>query len=323
MFNIDKNGGINLKISTGTQTVEELLLEYKKKNSSGQAEKINFIIKDGRDIYNITAAFQQGEDLIIAGRVEERDSEHSEVIFFKKEGEQWIRRENDPVLKLQDPFYTIINGELVLGGVEVYPHPTIPNALGYRTAFYRGKDISSLKKFAVGPELMKDIRLLQLENGKILVFTRPQGELGGRGTIGYIIIDALEDLNAETILKAELFKHQFIESQWGGANELHLLKNGLVGVLGHIAKFDNEGNRHYYSMTFVFNVETGETSPMKIIAIRDNFGEAAYKRKDLVDVIFSGGIIRKENGKAELYCGISDAEAHKIIIEDPFLEYEI
>lgn len=323
MCNIDKNGGINLKISTGTQTVEELLLEYKKKNSSGQAEKINFIIKDGRDIYNITAAFQQGEDLIIAGRVEERDSEHSEVIFFKKEGEQWIRRENDPVLKLQDPFYTIINGELVLGGVEVYPHPTIPNALGYRTAFYRGKDISSLKKFAVGPELMKDIRLLQLENGKILVFTRPQGELGGRGTIGYIIIDALEDLSAETILKAKLFKHQFIESQWGGANELHLLKNGLVGVLGHIAKFDNEGNRHYYSMIFVFNVETGEISPMKIIAIRDNFGEAAYKRKDLVDVIFSGGIIRKEDGKAELYCGISDAEAHKIIIEDPFLEYEI
>jgi len=108
----------------------------------------------------------------------------------------------------------------------------------------------------------------------------------------------------------------------GGANELHILKNGLIGVLGHIACFDNSGNRHYYPMTFAFNMKTKEASPIKIIATRKNLPAGDYKRKDIIDVIFSGNIVRKENAKAELYCGVSDAEAHKILIDDPFLEYE-
>jgi hypothetical protein len=42
-----------------------------------------------------------------------------------------------------------------------------------------------------------------------------------------------------------------------------------------------------------------------------------------VDVVFSGGLVRDvEEGKAVLYAGISDAEAQKIIIDDPFLPYE-
>lgn len=311
-----------MKISDHTQTVQELLLEYKNRNSSGKAEKINFIVEDGRDVYNVTAAFKDNEDMIMAGRVEKRDSERSEVIFFKNQDDKWIIRGKDPVLKLQDPFYTRINGELVLGGVEVYPHKSISNTLVYRTAFYRGKDIRSLKEFTKGPEFMKDIRLLQLQNGKILVFTRPQGKLGGKGTIGYTVIDFLEELTDETILRAKLLKNLFVENEWGGANELHMLKNGLIGVLGHIANFDRDGNRHYYSMAFAFDVLSGNVSPIKIIAVRDDFGQAAYKRRDLIDVVFSGGMIRKENGKADLYCGISDAEAHKITIDDPFLEYE-
>jgi hypothetical protein len=317
-----KDGGINLMNSTYTQNVDNLLRNFRNKKLIFNSEKINFIVDDVRDVYNITAPFHDGDDDIIAGRVEKRDSEFSEVIFFKQHNNKWIKKDGTPVLKLQDPFVSKIKGELVLGGVEVYPHPSIENALGYRTAFYRGKDIVSLKKFAVGPELMKDIRLLEMQNGDILVFTRPQGDLGGRGTIGYNIIDSLDKLNSESILKATLFRHQFIESQWGGANELHILSNGLIGVLGHIAKFDDEGNRHYYSMSFAFDSCTGNTSPIKIIAIRDNFCKGDYKRPDLVDVIFSGGIIRREDGKVELYCGVSDAEAHKILIDDPFMEYE-
>ena len=81
-------------------------------------------------------------------------------------------------------------------------------------------------------------------------------------------------------------------------------------------------DRHYYSMSFSFNVETSEASPIKIIATRKNFKPGEYKRKDIMDVIFSGGINRLKGGMAELYVGVSDAEAHKILIEDPFLEYE-
>lgn len=309
-------------LESNKKTVDELLLEFKVKNQSCYSEKIKFKFNDTRDIYNITAPFNINNETIIAARVEERDSEISEIKFFKKVNGQWEVKADIPAMNLQDPFVSKINDEIVVGGVEVYDHPTIENSLGYRTVFYKGKSLYDLKRFAQGPEMMKDIRLLQLKDNRILIFTRPQGDIGGRGTIGYAVIDNLEELNAETILKAKLLKNQFIEMEWGGANELHLLKNGLIGVLGHIAKFDEEGNRHYYSMVFAFNVENGQYTPMKIIATRSNFGQADYKRKDLMDVIFSGGLIRKEDGSAELYCGVSDAEAHKIIIQDPLLEYE-
>ncbi|SES68399.1 DUF1861 family protein [Anaerobranca gottschalkii] len=302
------------------ESVDELLNKYHIKNTTYKSERLIFEVKDDRDIYNITAPFDNEGESIIAGRVEKRDSENSEVMFFINRGNKWTPKEGSPVFNLQDPFITKIKNQLIFGGVEVYP--TENDSLGYRTVFYRGANINSLEKFTVGPDMMKDIRLLELKDGRILVFTRPQGEIGGRGTIGYIIINSLEELTPQKILEARLFKNQFIKEEWGGANELINLNNGLVGVLGHIAKFDNEGNRHYYSMTFAFNPINGEITKMKIIATRSDFADGEYKRPDLKDVIFSGGILRKDNGKAELYCGVSDAEAHKVMIEDPFLEYE-
>lgn len=305
------------------KTSKELLLEFEEKHLNIRGEKLKFIGVQGKDVYNITAPFEDEGELIIAGRVESRDSEISEVMFFKYENGSWVKRENTIILSLQDPFVARINGELVLGGVEIYPHLSSKNTLGYRTAFYRGATINDLKKFTQGPEMMKDIRLVEVPDGKIAVFTRPQGEVGGRREIGFIIINKIDELNAAIIKKASLIQNQFNDEEWGGANELHILKNGLIGVLGHIASFDSIGNRHYYPMTFAFNIKTKEASAIKIIATRKNFPEGPYKRKDTIDVIFSGKIIRKENDKAELYCGVSDAEACKILIDDPFLEYEI
>lgn len=307
---------------TTLRKCDELLKDFQNFKFKASQSKIKFELDEDKDIYNITAVFNFNGEEIIAGRVEARDSEHSEVVFFKKQGDVYVEEKKYKRLKLQDPFFTFIDDEIVLGGVEIYDDELNPGHLAYRTIFLKGKSLDGLERFAKGPERMKDIRLLKLNNNKILVLTRPQGDIGGRGTIGFIIIDSLEDLTIENIEKATLLDKQFIKEEWGGANELHLLKNNKVGVLAHIAKFDDEGNRHYYSSTFCFDPETFEYTPMKLIAIRDNFEDGAYKRKDLIDVIFSGGIVRLENGKANLYCGVSDAEAHTITIEDPFLEYE-
>jgi hypothetical protein len=304
------------------KTCIELLMEFEEKKLNILGGKLKFIGIQGRDVYNITKPFKDAGEYIIAGRVESRDSEVSEVNFFKEIGGNWVKMDKKIELKLQDPFVTNISGELILGGVEIFPHPILEGKLGYRTAFYRGKDVNSLKKFAVGPEFMKDIRLLELPQGRIMVFTRPQGDIGGRGKIAFTIINSLEELNAEVIANAELIENQFTMEEWGGANELHLLNNGLIGVLGHVAYFDEEMNRHYYAMSFSFNVETSETSQIKLIAARKNFKPGQYKRKDIMDVIFSGGINRRPSGMAELFVGVSDAEAHKILIGDPFLEYE-
>jgi Protein of unknown function (DUF1861) len=305
-----------------TKTCAELVEIYIEKDQPANPEKLTFAGVGERDVYNITAPFEDEEELVIAGRVEARDTEHSEVYFFVNRDTVWTPREGAPVFELQDPFVTRIAGELVLGGVEIFPHPTNDGALGWRTVFYKGSSIENLKLLFKGPDGMKDLRMAELNDGSVAVLTRPQGEKGGRGKIGFESIPSLEDLTLDVIEEAPLLEGQFAEGEWGGANELHILNNGLIGVLGHIASFDKEGNRHYYPMVFSLNPETGEHTEIQLIAIRDDFLAGASKRPDLVDVVFSGGLVRKEDRTADFYAGISDAEAHKITIKDPFNQFE-
>lgn len=303
--------------------VEELLSAYQNKKQEVIPAKITFADVDGRDVYNITAPFEDKGELVIAGRVEGRDTEFSDVIFFVEENNVWKPRPNTKTYALQDPFVSIINGELVFGGVEVFPLPDKEGYLGWRTVFYRGTEINNLERFAVGPDGMKDIRLLQLPEGKVGIFTRPQGEKGGRGKIGYTEIEHLDMLTIEAIDNAPLIEEHFLAEEWGGVNEAHLLSNGTIGALGHIACFDKEENRHYYPIVFTYDPVTNRITAMEIIATRSDFLEGPAKRPDLYDVLFSGGLKRTDNGKAELYVGVSDAEAHMAIIPDPFSKYEV
>ena len=302
------------------KTCAQLLNEFT--GTGENPRKLTFTGVGDNDVYNISAPFKQGDDLIIAGRVEARDSEHSQIIFFTPQDGHWVPKDGAPTLMLQDPFFTFIGEELVLGGVEIYPHPENPDALAWRTVFYKGGDIYSLEVFFKGPDGMKDLRIAELADKRIAVVTRPQGEKGGRGKIGYASINDLSELTLDVIHQAPLLEGQFIDEEWGGANELHVLKNGQLGVLGHIASFSEGDVRHYYPMVFVIDPETGAHSEIQLIATRSQFLPGSSKRPDLIDVVFSGGLVRNEDKTADLYAGISDAEAHVITIVDPFLKYE-
>ena len=107
---------------------------------------------------------------------------------------------------------------------------------------------------------------------------------------------------------------------WGGVNEAHLLQSGEIGVLAHCACFSDDFNmreRHYYAKTFIFDPMYKQIRNYKIIACRDQFKDGPAKRSDISNVVFSSGLVR-DNGKAILYAGISDTEAHWIEIDDPF-----
>lgn len=308
---------------TETKTCDALLLEYELGGRlAADPLKLEFRGVDGQDVYNIAAPFEDEGEPVIAGRVESRDSERSRIVFFVEQGGVWTPREGAPAFALQDPFQTRIGGELVLGGVEVYPHPQREGALAWRTVFYKGASIADLEPFFTGPDGMKDLRLVELADGSVGVFTRPQGDKGGRGKIGYARAASLSGLTLQLIEDAPLLDGQFAEGEWGGANELHPLAGGLVGVLGHIACFDGQGDRHYYPMVFAFDPATGRHSDIELIAARRRFLPGEAKRSDLVDVVFSGGLVRRPDGTAHLYAGISDAEAHRLTIADPFLKYE-
>ncbi len=297
-----------------------LYQEFQKNRAQPMGEKLKFIGVEGYDVYNITAPFRIGNETFIAGRVEKRDSwAESITLFFKQNNDVWEVERNLPALNLEDPFVSFIDGEIILGGVEVYSKPPVTKETRFRTVFYRGKDLASLQRFAQGPDLMKDIRLLELNKNKIAVFTRPQGGKYERGKIGYIEISSLKDLNHEDLLLgAEIIENQFFTDEWGGANELHLLADGKIGVLGHIAYMDENQYKHYFAMAFIYDTKTHCATPLEIIASRRNFPPGESKREDLVDVIFPGGIVRDQNGEAMLFAGLSDAEAGMVKIKDPF-----
>ena len=104
-----------------------------------------------------------------------------------------------------------------------------------------------------------------------------------------------------------------------GANKFHTLGNGLIGVLGHIACMRDDGSKHYYPMAFSFDPSTFEISKIKIIAVRSCFPKAGpAKESSLEDVAFSGGLIRRQTGLADLIVGVGDVESHTITIPDPF-----
>lgn len=294
---------------------EELLKKYREEQLYSKATVLTFKDVVDKDVYNITAPFLLEGQAVLAGRVESRDDEHSEIVLFTEAEENtWVPIKKSVRLSLQDPFFTEIDGDIILGGVEV--NFLSSGQAKWRTVFYRLETSQDAVQIFAGPWGMKDLRLKQLNDGKILVLTRPQGTKGGRGKIGAVIIDDLASLSVALIEDAPLLANQFTDSQWGGANEIHQTKTS-IWVLGHIANFDEENNRHYYAMAFELDLANFAMKNAKIIAERKDFAAGPAKRPDLVDVVFSGGIVMKDQ-KAVIYAGISDAGAQKLEIENPF-----
>lgn len=299
------------------QYVDDLLVSYNLENRTSNPQKVSFKGVEGYDVYNPTAPFEFNGKTLMIGRVERRDSEISQAVFFERQKDNtYVELEGMKRYDLQDPFITKLGSTWVFGGTETFAHPDNPKNLWWRTKFYSGEDLFSLEPLTYGPNGMKDIRVVELEDSRVGVFTRPQGEIGGRGKIGFTIIDRLTDLSVQVINQAKLL-NQFDEEEWGGVNQPLLLENGTIGVLGHIAKFTADGARHYYSMAFTLDPVDISCSPMKIIATRNDFLDGPAKREDLIDVLFSAGLV--VNGEhATLYAGVSDVEVQSIQIDNPF-----
>jgi hypothetical protein len=318
-----------------------LLKEYEKRRSeeaSGLfvAKLLQFELAGedvGKDVYNPSSPFRCGGRTYLCGRVESPGiCWDSRVVLFE-EGEDlvWRPAQGSPSLPLEDGFAVQLDQqETIIGGVKAYLHPTPenPHRIEYHTAFYRGCEPAALKEFARGPDRMKDIRLLPLADGRVVAFTRPQGlqEGGidcGPGVIACTVLENIADLDPENLAKARIIENQFAPGEWGGANELHLLPDGRIGVVGHIAYRDEEGNRHYYIIVFIYDLETHLATPVEIIARRDDFPAGEAKASDLRDVAFPGGMIRHRDGSATLYAGLSDKQAGCMKLPDPFWQEEL
>ncbi len=315
-----------------------------------RGKKLRFWRSAFHDVYNITAPLvlepevhplpvgelKIGASTYILGRRERRrDAREAAVVWFKKGPGFWLFDKSMPIIRGEDPFVTKIHdadGTWIVVGTVVVDWPADQKnemALAWRTEFRRGRTIAELRAalrkapFAVGPQNMKDIRLVGLPDGSIGVFTRPQGKIGGLGKIGFTKIRSLDELKPGKLRAAPIIEGLFKEKEWGGANEIHVLDKDHVGVLGHVACMTagprGEKIRHYRAMAFVFNHRTRQFSKYKIIASRADFPRGGAKHRTLKDVIFTGGLVRHADGTASLYVGLSDREAGVKTIKDPLI----
>lgn len=276
------------------------------------------------DVYNCSQIFTWKGKKYIFGRVEKRNEwMHSWVCLFEKMTEDtWALVENSMIYQLEDPFVSIIEDEIVLGGTHVRIQQGRLDT--YCCYFYRGKDLDDLRYFTTGPQKMKDIRLVQLQDGRVGVFSRPHTKevfekFGSASMIGFTIIDSLEELSDKVVLEAPYLQGLFSDGEWGGCNQAFLLADGQLGVLGHISFLDEEKQQSIYmNMSFVLDPVMRTISDYQLIGTRQSYPQGPSKKKNLQDCAFSSGLIQRSDGRVDLYSGIGDTQEGRTVISDPF-----
>ncbi|NCB93120.1 MAG: DUF1861 family protein [Clostridia bacterium] len=292
-----------------------------------ESSKLTFHGVDGYDVYNCSIPFIYDGKIYMFGRVEKREEwAESFVFLFEKCGEdEYSLVEESHQYQLEDPYVTFIHGELILGGTHVTKiRGEIDSVYGY---FYRGDDLMNMKYFTMGPRGMKDIRLVQLSNGRIGVFSRPKNKdisqtYGSESMIGFAVIDDINELCPEVIENAHYIHGIFENGQWGGCNQAYLLESGAIGVIGHLSErlTDTLGNEilSYKNISFIFHPDTFEVEDLRLIAERSSYPDGPAKLPNLVDCAFTSGIEMREDGNVNLYSGIGDCEEGRVVIPDPF-----
>ncbi|MDP2908283.1 MAG: DUF1861 family protein [Nanoarchaeota archaeon] len=283
------------------------------------SEILSFRNIENKIVYNPTIPFKHNGKEYISVRTESFDSElDSEICFAYRHSNHWMIDNSLPTFQLQDPALTTVKDNTLLSGV--YVKKTRDGSLKLKTDFYLGPDISRLKKIASGPWGMKDIRIVEMDEC-IGVFTRPQKREYGKGKIGYLEICSLDELKgmSETDwYSAKILEGLFNKDEWGGVNQVVKLSEDKLGIIGHTAHQtgdDGELRKHYYAMSFVFNISTKTYSDYRIIAQRSDFPPSPSKRSpELDDILFPGGI----DTSGYLYCGLSDYCVGRRKIKNPF-----
>jgi len=286
-----------------------------------ESSKLEFIGVDGFDVYNCSIPFSWKGERLIFGRVEKREEwARSWVRLFEEKGKDcWSVVPDSTIYTLEDPYVAVVGNELTLGGTNVRKRSgKVDN---YYCDFYRGTKLNDMVYFTSGPDRMKDVRLVDL-GSKIGVFSRPRGEYirkeyGSESIIGYMEISTLDELDASVIESAPAVSGLFSRDQWGGCNQVYLLEDGMIGIIGHISYVDS-GLDVYMNMSFVMNRETLQASELKIIGTRKCYPEGPCKKPYLKDCVFTGGIVMREDERVDLYSGLGDVDTGRIVIDYPF-----
>lgn len=308
--------------------IETLISDYENNKRIYDKALLEFEI-EGYDVYNCSLPFVFEGKTYVWGRVEKREEWATSLtmLFEKSKSGKFVRTPNVEALPLEDPFMVKIKDEYVLGGSHVVKERGLIKT--YYVYFYRGKTPFSLKYFTTGPDYMKDIRLVELEDGKIGIFSRPRckkimEEYGTESQIGFTIIDSLDELSAEVIENAEYIPEIFAAKEWGGVNQAISFAGGKIGLVGHQCYNlyqDGEEYPVYVNTAIVYDYKNKRIHEKKVIGVREDYPPTESKLKTLCKCAFTTGILfTNDADNVELYSGLSDVGQGVIVIPNPFKE---
>lgn len=301
--------------------------EFEQKKIILESVVLTFQGVEGYDVYNTSIPFNWEGNEYLFGRVERRSEwARSWVRLFENSGkDDWTLVPDSMIWQLEDPYIARVNGQIVLGGTHVrFKTGVIDTYYGY---FYRGTDLNDLYYFTTGPETMKDIRLVQLVDGRIGVFSRPRNEeikkmFGAESQIGFAVIPDLDHLTADVIESAPYIPGLFAEGEWGGCNQAYLLDSGKIGVIGHKCLTQPGDGRVtinvYLNIAFVLEPGVHEALDVHIVGTRSCYPAGPAKKPELVDCAFTSGIVMRDDGNVDLYSGIGDTQEGRIVVPYPF-----
>ena len=298
---------------------------FDQQNPVTESHIVTFKGVDGFDTYNCSIPFTWNGKRYIYGRIERRaEWARSWVRLFEETAQDEFSLVKDTMIyQLEDPYVNQIGNEFVLGGTHVqYSRGEIDNLCAY---FYKGTELENLTYFTTGPSNMKDIRLVELENG-IGVFSRPRSvdiekEHGSGSIVGFTTINNIMELDAGVIDKARKIDNMFGIGEWGGCNQCYLLDAGLIGIIAHKSYSQPAGDIElavYVNVAYVFDPKNHLIVDEKIIATRSSYPAGAPKYPYLADCAFTAGIVNCKNGKADLYSGLGDTQVGRAVIDYPF-----
>lgn len=277
---------------------------------------------------------------IIAARVESLDSHWLDpklydphIIFFTQHNNVLIPIPDTPVFhKLEDPWATWLSGsngkpQLLFGGVKVDFSDKIPVVT---TQLYLASSVQELDVDDPIAEIrrMKDVRVAQLQTGKIAVFTRPTAGEASPGCIGFTIINNIQDIG-KAVVYAKLLKFNLDENAKIGVNEAYAITKTestgavkeLINIFCHVATTDptkqeeneifdfEKGPIHYAGYKFELNPNNpyDDIITLHKIADRSDFpiNDKSSKGERYDDVIFPGGTGGPK--ETQYFAGIEDA----------------
>lgn len=284
--------------------------------------------------YNPSPTFTNHGHSYVAVRVDCGEMTKSVIFEHTAKGLKPLAR----TFELEDPYADNFGDELVFAGVQVidksFDNQGQPIS-NWRTILYRGRTISELEPFFIGPEGMKDIVPFKRPDNSIGVYTRPRSPgneaLGGYGQIGYREFESLDEIASShpsslDIHNAPLLPDfRFPKGEWGGVNHAQIVKDGKYQGwnLPLIHRAYRDTARHYSAGALLHDPKTGRSVDLGIRITRSDLPPGPWKgqeeSEDLKDVFYPKELILKED-IAIIRGGMSDAEVGEVEFLNPLLQ---